>query len=143
MLAYWKTMSDDGETVTLRRFDGAHRVTMTTERGLQGLVVDVETTGLNHELDAVTEIAALPFEFLPASGEIVHLGPMYTGLQDPGRPMTPEIVKLTGLTDDMLRGQRIDWRRVSGNALVGVDGPRRFEAIEKTISVTTTEKETP
>lgn len=34
-------------------------------------------------------------------------------------------------------------RRASGNALVGVDGPRRFDASEKTISVTTTEKETP
>lgn len=34
-------------------------------------------------------------------------------------------------------------RRASGNALVGVDGPRRFDASEKTISVATTEKETP
>lgn len=34
-------------------------------------------------------------------------------------------------------------RRVSGNTLVGVDGPRRFEAIEKTMSVNDTEKETP
>lgn len=34
-------------------------------------------------------------------------------------------------------------RRASGNALVGVDGTRRFEAIEKTISANDTEKETP
>lgn len=34
-------------------------------------------------------------------------------------------------------------RRASGNALVGVDGPRRFDASEKTISVTDTERETP
>lgn len=32
-------------------------------------------------------------------------------------------------------------RRVSGNALVGVDGPRRFEASEKTISVNDSEGE--
>lgn len=34
-------------------------------------------------------------------------------------------------------------RRASGNALVGVDGPRRFDASEKTISVTDNEGETP
>lgn len=113
MLTYWKTMSDDGETVTLRRFDGTHHATVRAARGMNGVVLDVETTGLSHELDAVTEIAALPFEFAAETGEILHVGPMYTGLQDPGRPLAPEIVKLTGLTDDMLRGQRIDWRRVA------------------------------
>lgn len=112
-MSYWKTMTDDGETVTLRRFDGVHMLRACDGPTFAGVVLDVETTGLDHRADVVTEIAVLPFVASVKTGALLAVGPEYAALQDPGRPLTPEIVKLTGLTDEMLHGQDIDWAAVS------------------------------
>ena len=45
---------------------------------------------------------------------------VYDGLEDPGRPLPPEIVQITGITDAMLAGQRLDEARVAQLA-AGVD----------------------
>ena len=76
---------------------------------LRGAYVDCETTGTDPEYDDVIEIAMLPFTYT-VQGHIVHVlhDEAQAWRNDPGRPLTPEIVALTGLTDAMLRGQRID-----------------------------------
>jgi DNA polymerase-3 subunit epsilon len=77
-----------------------------------GLVFDVETTGLDTERDEVIEIAAIPFTFA-SDGRLFLVGdasglPGYQGLQEPGEPLTDEIRNLTSLTDEMLAGHHID-----------------------------------
>lgn len=76
---------------------------------LRGLFVDCETTGTDPEHDEVIEIAMFPFSYTP-QGRIVHLlhREARAWRSDPGRPLAPEIVALTGLSDEMLRGERID-----------------------------------
>ena len=78
---------------------------------LRGLYVDCETTGTDPECDDVIELAMLPFTYTPqAHGRIVHVlhHEARVWRSDPGRALLPEIVALTGLTDEMVRGQRID-----------------------------------
>ena len=58
---------------------------------------DIETTGLKVTQEAITEIGAVRLR----NGEIVE--PFQTFV-DPERRLTPEIIGLTGITDDMLRG---------------------------------------
>lgn len=72
-----------------------------------GLVVDVETTGLDPTKDRIIEIGIV--EFAALSGEPPRLTRTYGALADPGLPLTPEIERITGLTDKMLAGQSIDW----------------------------------
>ena len=71
------------------------------------LVVDVETTGLDATADTIIEFAArlIVVDYL---GAVVHIGETAAFLQDPGSPLRPEIVALTGLTDDELRGHNFD-----------------------------------
>jgi DNA polymerase-3 subunit epsilon len=83
-----------------------------------GSIIDVETTGVDSTKDKITEIGVLQFEYdpeqfkdSPGAPELTITG-MYAGLQDPGRPLTAEIVKLTGLTDKVLAGKKIDWASV-------------------------------
>ena len=85
---------------------------------LRGLYVDCETTGTDPEHDDVIEIALLPFTYT-FEGRIVHVlhHEARAWRSDPGRPLPPEIVALTGLTDEMLRDQRID--ADAANALIG------------------------
>ncbi|MGO7021341.1 3'-5' exonuclease [Rhizobium leguminosarum] len=72
-----------------------------------GVILDTETTGLNHRSDEIIEIGAVAFTFNDdgAIGDIVGI---YGGLQQPSRPIPPEITRLTGITDAMVEGQLID-----------------------------------
>jgi DNA polymerase-3 subunit epsilon len=75
-----------------------------------GLVLDVETTGINAQNDRIIEIGIL--EFSVKQGELPQITRTYGALQDPGMPLPKEIEQLTGLTDGMLKGQMIDWDMV-------------------------------
>ena len=66
------------------------------------VVFDLETTGLVNtpaggKMDAITEIGAVKI----VGGEIKE---KFSTLVDPERKLDEEIVKLTGITDDMLKG---------------------------------------
>jgi DNA polymerase-3 subunit alpha (Gram-positive type) len=62
------------------------------------VVFDIETTGLSFSNDRITEIGAVKVE----KGAIVD---RFSALVDPERPLSQEIIELTGLTDEMLKGQ--------------------------------------
>jgi len=72
-----------------------------------GLIVDVETTGLDPSTDKIIELAILPFHF-SSDGTVYDLLPAYAGFEDPGQPLSDEVIQLTGITDDQLKGQRLD-----------------------------------
>lgn len=95
----------------LRRFRPRHAYGIVDEPKV-GLFVDVETTGLNTELDKVIQFAAVQFEFDKA-GNIGHVGPTYNGLEDPMIPLPEDIVRITGITDERLKGQKIDDEKVA------------------------------
>ncbi|MDR6670151.1 3'-5' exonuclease [Rhizobium sp. 1399] len=74
---------------------------------LRGVILDVETTGLNHRSDEIIEIGAIAFTFGP-SGTIGDVTEIYSGLQQPMNPIPAEITQLTGITDEMVAGKMID-----------------------------------
>ncbi|MBX4963469.1 DNA polymerase-3 subunit epsilon [Rhizobium binae] len=77
-----------------------------------GVVLDTETTGLNHRSDEIIEIGAVAFTF-DDGGAIGDIVGIYGGLQQPSRPIPPEVTRLTGITDAMVEGQVIDIRSLS------------------------------
>ncbi len=78
-----------------------------------GLILDFETTGIDPNEDSIIEIGLLEFA-LPDDGREPQILNMYGALEDPGKPLSPEIQKLTGLNDELLRGHRIGWDFVRG-----------------------------
>ncbi len=120
----WPNQSADGNTVTLHRlnvetmFRFPDYFTKEWESANQdtvklGAVIDVETTGLSQETDKVIEIGVRQFKFNRLTGEILSLEKSYSGFQDPKQPLSKEISELTGITDEMLAGQEIDWEKVN------------------------------
>jgi DNA polymerase-3 subunit epsilon len=73
----------------------------------QALFVDVETTGLDHQSDEIIELAMVPFTYGP-DGHIYEVKEPFQRLNEPSKPISAEITRLTGITDEMVAGQVID-----------------------------------
>lgn len=72
-----------------------------------GVVVDSETTGLDHDQDKMVEIAAQRFAF-DRAGRITNVERVRSWLEDPHQPLPERVAQLTGLTDSDLRGEVFD-----------------------------------
>lgn len=93
--------------------DSDTRFTLKSVPGTQiGICLDTETTGLNHAEDKIIELGIIAFEFNPVTAEIIRIIGRYNGFEDPGYPLPNEIVEITGITDDMVRGQSLDDEQV-------------------------------
>ena len=76
-----------------------------------GLILDLETTGLDPAYHEVIEIGLLPFAYT-VDGRIVSAGEPYGAFQQPFGPILPEISRLTGIDAGMVDGHMIDRSRV-------------------------------
>ena len=74
----------------------------------RGVVLDTETTGLNVEEDQVIELGMIVFEFDPVQGTIHRVLEVFDELEDPLRPIPAETTAIHHITDEMVRGKRID-----------------------------------
>lgn len=65
--------------------------------------VDVETSGLGTGAKLV-EIGITVFQYIDGLRVIGR----YSGFQDPGHPMDPQVIKVHGITDEQVAGQKLD-----------------------------------
>lgn len=72
-----------------------------------GILLDVETTGLNTSQDEVIELAMVKFTYLP-DDRIATVTGVFSAFNEPSIPIPEEVVELTQITDEMVAGHRID-----------------------------------
>lgn len=77
-----------------------------------GIIIDTETTGLDHEKDEVIELAMLSFTYDDA-GTILDTVGSFEGFQQSSRPLSNLITEITGITDADIAGQTIDVEAVA------------------------------
>ena len=85
-------------------------------------VFDTETTGLNVDPDKYNENNQYRSEVIELAYRVIHVDKdtfkvAYIGeerdfLQEPKEKLSQKIIELTSLTDDQLKGQKIDWKKV-------------------------------
>jgi DNA polymerase-3 subunit epsilon len=100
----------------LRRL--APRPTLAVPPGVKtrlGLFVDTETTGPDPARHEIIELAMAPFTY-DLDGRILTVGEPFHQLREPSEPIPAEITALTGLTDEMVAGRRIDPAEVTAFA---------------------------
>ncbi|WP_044412432.1 3'-5' exonuclease [Thiomicrospira microaerophila] len=74
--------------------------------------LDTETTSLDTAECKVIDLAMRIVEF-DAAGNFYCVGTAYQSFNDPGEPLSDEVKKVTGYSDEMLTGQAIDWNQVT------------------------------
>jgi DNA polymerase III subunit epsilon len=72
-----------------------------------GVIVDTETTGLDHTWDEVIELGMVAFLY-DEEDRISDVIGTFNGLREPGVSISPEITRLTGITPEMVAGQALD-----------------------------------
>lgn len=74
---------------------------------VKAIVLDTETTGTDNK-DRIIELGMVVFEYCPKSGQAYRVLETFNELEDPGIPIPPESTKVHGITDDMVRGKKIN-----------------------------------
>jgi DNA polymerase-3 subunit epsilon len=80
-----------------------------------GILLDVETTGLDQQKDEIIELGMVKFDYLP-DGRIAGLKDAFSSFNEPSVPIPLDVAALTGITNEMVAGQRIDEAAVSSFA---------------------------
>ncbi|WP_051583465.1 3'-5' exonuclease [Sphingomonas sp. RIT328] len=94
-----------------------------------GIVLDVETTGIDAAADEIIELAMVPFAYTIDGQVLGTLAPFHSYRQ-PKTPIPEEITALTGITDEMVAGQAIDAEAVAAfiaNAGIVIAHNARFD----------------
>ena len=96
------------------------------------ILLDTETTGLDHARDEIIELGMVKFDY-SADGRIICVRDTFSAFNEPSAPISAEVTALTGITDEMVAGQRFDDAAVTAFAESGVimiahnsDFDRRF-----------------
>lgn len=100
----------------LRRL--VHRETSTRITGQStktAILLDVETTGLDQHKEEIIELGMVKFDYLP-DGRIAGLRDVFSSFNEPSEPIPPDVIALTGITNEMVAGDRIDEAAVSSFA---------------------------
>jgi DNA polymerase-3 subunit epsilon len=84
------------------------------------VVLDTETTGLDHAKDKIIELALLRVDVDRATGLPVGPVQVFDELEDPGMPIPKEAMAITGITDADVAGKRLDEARIAA-LMQGVD----------------------
>lgn len=84
------------------------------------LILDTETTGLDSSRDRIIELALILVDVDKATGLPLQVQEVFDELEDPGRPIPAEATRVTGITDAMVAGKRLDDARIA-ELMKGVD----------------------
>ncbi len=103
-----RQLEASGRYRLLRRFEACTLAPVANAALLKdGLYVDTETTGTDAARDEIIELAMVPFKY-DAEGRICAVGEPFVALREPKVPISEEITRITGITNDMVAGKSID-----------------------------------
>jgi DNA polymerase III subunit epsilon len=82
-----------------------------SEHDRTAIILDTETTGLDPLQDEVIEFAALAVTY-NHDGEMTALVDSFSQLREPSIDLSQDVTRLTGITPEMVKGQRLNKRRL-------------------------------
>lgn len=83
-----------------------------------GVIVDTETTGLDHTKDEIIELGMVAFVY-DDKGRVGDIIGTFSKLREPSVPISPEITRITGITAEMVAGQSLTYAMIQKADTVG------------------------
>lgn len=102
-----KLEASDDFRVLRRMAVGAHFAPYQGGERHKAIYLDLETTGLDPDIDEIIEIGMVPFTY-GVQGKIYSVEEPFSMLREPSFPISPEVTKINNITNDMVRGKNID-----------------------------------
>lgn len=75
---------------------------------MKAAILDTETTGTNHATDKIIELGIVVVEYCPDTGQVYRVLETFNELEYPGMPIPPESTAVHQITDEMVRGKKIN-----------------------------------
>ena len=107
-----QALEQSGEYRVLRRLSFRQHFSTPTEPTKVGILLDVETTGLDTTSDEVVELGMVKFSY-HRDGTVASVLDRFSSLNEPSKSIPEDAIKLHGITDKMVAGQRIDVEAVN------------------------------
>ena len=108
-----KSLEGTGDYRILRRFRPRDQYTnLPKGKEHTGVILDVETTGLNTTADEIIEIGMIKFSY-SHNGVIGKVVDTFSALNEPNILIPAEVVELTGISQEDVAGQHIDVEAVA------------------------------
>src|SRR5882762_2025453 len=107
LAAMAQTLEQSGDYRVLRRLPLRQHFSTPTELAKVGILLDVETTGLDTASDEVVELGMVKFSYHP-DGSVAAVLDTFSSLNEPSRTIPEAAIKLHGITNEMAAGHKID-----------------------------------
>ncbi|MGC2087045.1 MAG: 3'-5' exonuclease [Bradyrhizobium sp.] len=94
-----------------------------------GILLDTETTGLDHAKDEIIELGMVKFDYT-ADGRILGVRDVFSAFNEPTVPIHADITAITGITNEMVAGHRFDDAAVAafvGDGLITIAHNSAFD----------------
>ena len=125
-----RRLEESGDFRVLRRLTERDIYNMAApgEPTRTGVLVDLETTGLDTATAECIELGMVKFSYTSSNDRVVRVLDTFDLFHEPSVPITPEITKITGITTEMVAGHRIDPAAVAAflSGTVGVANRAQF-----------------
>ncbi len=102
----------------------------------RGVIVDTETTGIEHDKDVIIELGMIAFDYDQNTGKIYRIVGTLDEFEQPPFPIPSESIAVHGISDDMVLGCKIDDEQVAvflknTNIVIAHNSPFDRQFLEK------------
>ena len=116
-MSFLKKTINQNNKIELYKFVGESFVNLSkeyqNESALKVCFLDLETTGSNKETSKIIEFAGKLTAIDKNNGELIGIIDSYQSFNDPEEPISHEITRITGITDEDVKGRSLNWGIIS------------------------------
>ena len=113
-MTFIPSIIDESNKILLKKYGPpSPELLITDQESISIAFVDTETTGIDRANDHIIEIAIKLVKFEAISGKILNIKGSYESFNDPKEDISKDITLLTGINNNMVDGEYIDWVQVN------------------------------
>ena len=112
-MTFIESIKNSSNEITLKKIGAPIPELLITDQPCLNIAfLDVETTGLDKKNNEIIELAIKTIKVEKLSAKIVSIEGEYESFNDPNIDIPSEITSLTGISNTMVKDEKINWQRI-------------------------------